>query len=609
MFDFFLITKFNTKPLTNTGYSFLKNGYYKEIDAEEYRKPMENSFVCYLERAAEERNYHKSGDLHIFTYGSLFTNNLHRDKTSEAPRRIYARDVAAFFHQDPWEFYKFIKGSFVIVIHNDKNRETIIVTDRMNVLPLYFCFKDNTLIISSSIRMIMETGIPSNTLNHQALTEQLIFDYVLGSKTFFKDIEAVPPATKLTFSKFGKAEKQYWNVTKLYQENHLSRKDSLEMLAEQLHQNVQLYTSDSEKILVAFTGGYDGRTNVAMLDRSPEDFLCYSFGMAKSKQITIPQGISEKMGLTYRPIPLQQEFEQQYENLANEVVEFSNGTAPIIRANYPYAFKKLKHFSTTALTGLFGSEILRPIHNLGIMMNDYSENIFLSENSEQAFRQTIEAVKNKKYLQDSIIENSADSLYNEINHRFIEKYQSYGKLTGMFFFLLEEGVRKYFMQELQHERPYVTNRFPYFDDDLIDLIYKTPFAGMYNGFMGKSKVKRRNAQLLYAHILRKYKPELGKYEVDRGYNPDDLLKITPINYIYLLKGVIKTKLYLRKHGDDAFKSEVWAKDTIKNTLARKTDAQGIFNSGLESAFNSGSFTNDMLTYTHMISLVKYFDGL
>jgi len=609
MFDFLLKAQLNGGPLKGSVPSFMENNFYKEVSAREYTKTFGNVGVTYLERSETEANYAKASGNHYFVYGSVFTNNEYFITTGHKPAKIEAADIMDLMRQYGKRTVDYIKGSFVLIKVNEKTGEVQLLSDRMNVLPLYYCYKENTLVVSSSVPMIIRTHLPSKEVNNQALVEQLVFDYVLGAKTYFKDIQALPPATIMTFNANGKESEEYWDVTRLYHEELLPRDQSLEMLTDQLHQNVELYTSDTDKILVAFTGGYDGRTNVAMLDRPTPDYLCFSFGMARSKQITIPKYICEKMGINYTPIPLGEDFERQYEALASEVIEFSNGTAPIIRANYPYAFRKLKHFSNTVLTGLFGSEILRPIHNLGIMMNDNSERILLSDNPQAAFEQTMTLMKQKKYLRPELIDQVMDTLWQDIDRRFIKKYESYGNLTGMFFFLLEEGVRKYFMQELQHERPYITNRFPYFDADLVDLIYKTPYAGMYNGFLGKSKVKRRNAQLLYAHILKKYKPQLGKYEVDRGYAPNDMLRMTPFNYMYLLLGVVKTKLYNKKHGDDAFKSEEWAKETIKNTLAGKIDKRGIFDSGLQTGYDNGSFAGDLLTYTHMISLVRYLDGL
>jgi hypothetical protein len=291
--------------------------------------------------------------------------------------------------------------------------------------------------------------------------------------------------------------------------------------------------------------------------------------------------------------------------MRRKAIEFSNGTAPVNRANYPYAYKILREFSDTAITGIFGSEILRPIHNLGIMMNNYSEKIFLSGDYKKAIKASLDELKGRKYFKEHIFTDSCEYLIEEFKVRYFDKFKSYDDVIKLFFFLLDEGIRKYFMQELQIERVYITNRFPYFDDDLVDLMYKTPFAGMYNGFLGKSKIKRRRGQLLYAYILNKYMPELSVIELDRGYKPHDLLRMYPINYLYLLKGVIDTKKYLKEKGNDTFRSEKWSFPFMKSLFEKEYIYEDLFSVGFKNNFSNSKYLDEFLKYSHLISLNHY----
>jgi len=314
--------------------------------------------------------------------------------------------------------------------------------------------------------------------------------------------------------------------------------------------------------------------------------------------------ISKKLNLQYQPVYLDEKFEQDYQECSDNAIAFSNGTAPITRANYPYAYKNLQDYSDLVITGLFGSEILRPLHNLGIQINNRSEKIFLGDDYPQAIREAIEEVKKKNYLNPDILSKSADSIIRSFKEDYFDKYQKYDKVTRFFFFIIQEGIRKYFMQEIQIERPWITTRFPYLDDDFVELIYKTQFAGMYNGFLGKSKIKRRKGQLLYAHIIRKYKPEMGDFLLDRGYSSNDLLKPFPFNYLFLAKGVYDTQRYVRKFGNDTFNSQKWTRQAIEKSLA-DNPGSAIFSTGLQRSFDDKTYLKDLLTYAHMVSLKQY----
>ncbi len=610
MFDFFQIIDLKgEKSFNSREFSFLDSYLYNNIDGIEYIKKYDNSVVYYLERFEINNNFYEKDGVNIFLYGTTYTNNLFCDVNGIKAKIIYADIIYDLYKKYSDEVTKYIKGSFVLVIYDENLNEVKIISDRLNVLPLYYYYQNNILIISSSVRMILESGYVDCKFNNIALVQQLLFDYVLGTNTYFKDIFRINNGTIYIFSRVkGKIEKQYWKVEELYNEKLYSKSESIDLLSSQLYENTNLYCMDTDKVLVALTGGFDGRANLALLNRDPSDFLCYSYGMPGSQQIEIPKMIAKKLNINYNPVLLDDKYEREHDYCTLEAIEFSNGNAPILRSNYPYAYKNLRFYSDTIITGLFGSEVMRPLHNLGIMMNDYSEKLFLSKSPEITLKDILNDLISKNYLEKTIVEDCCEELNNYLYTEYFDKYKSVDKILRFFFFIIQEGVRKYFSQEIQIERIYVTTRFPFFDDDFVDLMFKTPFAGMYNGFLGKSKFKRRKGQLLYAYIFKKFKPELGKIILDRGYKPDDLLKPFPINYITIYRGVRKVKLYKSVKGNDTFNSIKWTKNFISDVIYKYKDNTGIFGNGIKDAFESKTYVNDFLKYSHFITLFKYFNS-
>lgn len=606
MFDLYFIKDFSkSKRHKNSNINFSKYDIYKSIKKIEYKNNDDYSSYCILERNEDSSNYYRDNKIQIFIYGSVFTNRKYFNKYQIKPHKVEVNELAKLFNEHSDSLVNYLKGSFVLLIENFYTHHVKIITDALNVLPLYYSFRDNILQISSNTKLILDSGLISEELDELALTEQLIFDYMLEDHYFYKDIRKIENANIYNFSKDGLKIDIYWNVDKLYNKEHFSKKESLELLSSQLKENVELYTADVTKVLVSLTGGFDGRTNLAMLNKEPENYLCYSYGKVGSKQIEVPKLISQKLNINYTPIYLNDEFEHEYIKNAEKVITFSNGTAPISRANYPYAYEKLSSFSDLILTGLFGSEILRPIHRgLGIFTNHYVEELLLNDDFEKAKRNVHDDLLKNNYLSKYILEKNFEEVVESVK-MYQNKYSSYGKQYPYFFFYIQEGIRKYFMQEIQIERPYVTTRFPYFDFDLVELIYKTPYAGMHNGFLGKSKAKRRKGQLLYAHIIKKYNPILGDIVLDRGYKPKDLLRLFPINYGFLALGVYKAKRYNKRFGNDTFDiTGKWQKNTISSILSHKKINE-IFSPQLHQKFISGEYLKDSLRYQHFISLIHF----
>ncbi len=608
MFDYFQIIDFNGNSVPQRDYTFLNNPFYKNITAVEYKREFGNSSAVFLERETCEKNFCSNNGLNVFVFGTVYTNNRFRQISGKSPEIIYAEKILSMYLNSGDSFTEHVKGSFVISIYDEKANSLKVISDRLNVLPLYYFFGDGLLIISSSVRMILETGIPSREINPAAFTEQLIFDFTLGTKTYFRNIFRIDNGSIYVFERGGKTERKYWSVENLYNEKLLPKKESLEMLGTQLRDNLKLYGSDAGKLLVALTGGFDGRANLAMLEKDKEDFLCYSYGMPGSRQVEIPREICSALGFNFSPVLLNADFEAAHDSCALEAVEHSNSCAPVLRANYPYAYKKLNSFSKTIMTGLFGSEVMRPLHNVGIMVNDYSEKLFLSDSPRDTLNEIFEDIKKKNYIDANIIEEGRKETERELFGNFFDRYDDRGKVLRFFFFIIHEGVRKYFSQEIQIERVYVTTRFPFFDDDFVELMYRTPFAGMYNGFLGKSKFKRRKGQLLYAHIYKRFRPELGKIRLDRGYKPDDLLKPFPFNFLSIYRGVKKTAAYKKATGNDTFNSEKWSENLIRDLLNERDDKSGVFGNRLKLKYEDGSYLKDLLKYSHFISIYKYLNS-
>jgi hypothetical protein len=556
MFDIYGIIDFRGKcDLLGIKNPFLKYQYYNDISFKEYVIKTPSAKIFYLERRKTTENHFHEDSKHLLIFGFAFSNKNYELLKGKKPKKLSAREVYDLYESHDNNFIHYIKGSFVIIIYDEKKSNLFCISDQLNVLPIYYAYKNDIFLFSSAIKPILDSNLISHKINKAAITEFAIFDYPLGSKTYYKDITMLDYGEILVVNNKGMKRERYFNVDSLFQGKLMKKDESLIALGEALYNSINLHTSGSKKFLLSLTGGFDGRANLALINRNAEDFLCYSYGMPGSRQITIPMEIARRLKINYKPIYLDKDFEVQYEDCALRSLFYSDGTAPILRANYPYAYKQLKEFSDTAITGLFGSEILRPIYNLGIQFNDNSERLFMGRDFNKDLTYSFEHEKNHGYFKTQLFEDSYEEIRDFIWKNYFLPYKDIDKLTRFFFFFISEGIRKYFMQEIRIERVYVNTRFPYFDFDFVKLMYRTPFAGMYNGAMKRSVIKRRRAQLLYAYIINQYKPILGEIITDRGYKPKDLL--SPIYYLKIMPGYIRTQLYNRRIGNDAFDSERW----------------------------------------------------
>jgi len=607
IFDLFFEFSFNNSRSDFPTYaSFKQENQYAGITSTENCVRLNNGYCTTLNRRNFQDSFIRVGSNYLWIFGYVYTNGHYERKTGKPVEYLRAKKLLRLKNEHPGQWQNLIKGSYVIIDFNENLNLIQAYTDFLNVLPLYYSFNSVNLIISSNTALMLKRSWVDKTPDRLALTMQHLFDYMLGEHYFVKGIRRMENARCYRFGPDGLKKHVYWDIQNLKHDRLLPRRKSLTLLGEQLKKNVNLYANYSDPILVSLTGGFDGRTNVALLEKDPDTYKCYSYGMPGSKQIRVPQKVADHIGINYEPIFLDSDFLNQYKFLSEQASYFSNGTAPVGFADRPYAYSRLNQYSDTIITGLFGSEILRPLHNNKIQVNDQSFAIFLNRDLKEGIKKAIDNL-NDLYFSDFNLHDYEEELYHFFKEHYFNKYHGYDRITRFFFFIIQEGLRKYFSQEISLERVFLTTKFPYFDMDVVEAIYQTTWAGMYNGFLGESKFKRRKGQLLYAHIMKKYCPEIMDIEMDRGYKPKSLLYPFPFNYLAIGLGVIKAKKYMKNAGgNDTFKTKIWAESTL-NQIAGLTSFHVDINLNDKILDESLKMAEQgrYLTYRHMASIKQF----
>ncbi|MEO0129341.1 MAG: hypothetical protein ABIL02_03800 [candidate division WOR-3 bacterium] len=141
--------------------------------------------------------------------------------------------------------------------------------------------------------------------------------------------------------------------------------------SELFKKTVKQYTISPPKKCLSLTGGFDCRAIFSVLEEDTQDFICYSFGIPGSLNISIPEKICRENNINYLPIYLDEDYEKVFDDYALQAIYYSDCLSTFERANYPYAFKKLSEFSPVVITGIFGSELMRTFQNvsIGYMIN------------------------------------------------------------------------------------------------------------------------------------------------------------------------------------------------------------------------------------------------
>ncbi|UCG30863.1 MAG: hypothetical protein JSV53_03030 [candidate division WOR-3 bacterium] len=489
------------------------------------------------------------------------------------------------------DFLKYLRGCFNIVIVDKEKNIYRIINSRFGLRVLYLAKIDGYLLFSSSLRSLMQCPLIDKSINKKAMIEYALFHYPLDNDTFFEEVKTLEPATVLTVEGSRITESRYWNQESLFGKKLLSVEDSIEGADYRLTRAVNRMHAGSARVGVSLTGGFDTRTILSLLDKDRKDILLYSFGKHTSGDMVVPDRISNLLGYDYYPIYLDGDYERcHFDKYAELAVMYSDGRSSIARAHYPYAFEQIGAQVKVVLTGICGSELLRPLSNVGTVI---SENIrVLYTNGVSAIREMLTDGRPLRYFRKPRTRDFSERIEGSVLglKSFNER-----KLTlnqRLYVFILNEVLRKYFGPEIAMESPYVYNRVPFLDYAFVDFIFRTPFCGANFRFFTQNPLDRLRGQQFYAYLIDKHSAELARQVTDRKYSPRDLItksgkiraamayllqhsRRTPSEDYGLVRGI---KMFMSKNGDsiltgnefvnttrilDDFKNGYWTSNLVE----------------------------------------------
>lgn len=471
-----------------------------------------------------------------------------------------------------------IKGNFILLIFDELNQELKVITSRSCHYELYFVKINSIYYLSTSLSSLLAVDKSLGEIDPIALIETGIFDYPLGRKTLYKKIKWLDQGCIYTISERKSEKKEYFSWTNHVKEYNpkLSWKQSYSEIPVVFNNVLSKQLEGKDKIISAITSGFDSRTVLSYLLKSGfKDCLYYSWGKKDQVDVLIPQELALEFGFNYILCDFDDDFQRDYLTSAENAIYFSNARATLRRANHFYYYKVLSQFSRYNFTGLYGSELLRPISTIGHMFNENFLKILLNP-SDTNIHDIIENEKQKGYLNPIYVEQNADSVFDHVKQYISCIKQDLPDYLALYNFTLNSGLMKYFGHEIHGARAYLMTLSPYLDDEFIEFIFQTPVLGLdkiaLDLGLKQSLSHTRRGQLLYLPIINSNCQKLMYSRTGRFYSPSQL--VSPFYPLSILPALLAKRKY--KNSLPMLGSEEWISRFINKNLKTLTLDKGMF---------------------------------
>jgi len=301
----------------------------------------------------------EDGSIHIVYNGEAYNfQTLREDLKSKGHRFKTKSDTEVVLHlyeEKGVECLKELRGMFAFAIWDVRRERLFLARDRVGQKPLFYQYKDNTLLFGSEIKAILEHDSVRRELNLSSLDNYLTYGYTPSPKTMFKNIKKLAPAHYLILDKNGIKIERYWKL-RYSNETKLSFEESKERLYDLLSEATKMRLISDVPLGAFLSGGVDSSCVVALMSKlSSKKVKTFSIGFdeADFDELKYAKEISERFGTEHKELIVKPNALRILPKLAWHYDEPFGDSSCI--PTY-YVSKMTRDFVTVALSGDGGDE-------------------------------------------------------------------------------------------------------------------------------------------------------------------------------------------------------------------------------------------------------------
>jgi asparagine synthase (glutamine-hydrolysing) len=225
------------------------------------------------------------GNLLIVFNGEIY--NFHELKKELIARGCHFKtssdtEVILYLYQEYGEkSFERLNGIFAFAIYDSKKKNIILARDHFGVKPLYYIFRNGTLIFGSEIKSILAYTDSHAEMDYDALHSFLTFRYNPSPQTLFKNIKKLEPGYffKITFE--GQiSHESYWSYTPTVNST-ISENEAIEEYQRLLENAVERQMVSDVPVGLMLSGGVDSAVlGYLMQKNSGEKIKTFTIGFS-----------------------------------------------------------------------------------------------------------------------------------------------------------------------------------------------------------------------------------------------------------------------------------------------------------------------------------------
>lgn len=192
-------------------------------------------------------------------------------------------------------------GMFAIAVWDQRARTLSLIRDRLGEKPLYYGWFGDSFLFGSELKALKCHPAFSNALDHDAISQYLIYNYVPAPRSIYANVSKLPPGCKVTVSQKGDSEPvPYWSLSEGTGTcTALTDDEACSGLEHLLRDAVKRRSIADVPVGAFLSGGIDSSYIVALMQaqrKSPVQTFCVGFEEAGFNEANEAKRVAHLLG-------------------------------------------------------------------------------------------------------------------------------------------------------------------------------------------------------------------------------------------------------------------------------------------------------------------------
>ena len=436
-------------------------------------------------------------------------------------------------------------GMFAFAIWDKSNRTLILARDRYGIKPLYYWTDNNILLFSSEIKSFLIHSSFKAIANREAIFEYFTFQNTFTDKTLFHGVKILQPGSFFKIKCGENKEikvKKYWDFNFNEDCKKKTEKEYIEELDYVLNKAIKSQLVSDVEVGSYLSGGIDSGLITAISSKSFNDFKTFCIGFDLNSASGMELFFDERKKAEY----ISYLYQTEHYEMVLKAGDMERCLPDLIwhledlrlGQSYPnyYASKLASKFVKVCLSGAGGDELFGGYswryYNALNSGNNYMENYY------KFWQRLVPNETLKKMIcpmQNSFNNTNTKKIFNDVFKDLKnDLWEKENYINNMLYFEAKTFLHGLLIIEDKLGMAHgIESRFPFLDNDLVDLAMKIPIKFKLKNissnfkinknkvYQGKNCKRTKDGKIILRKVFNKYVPSKTINLEKQGFSGPD----------------------------------------------------------------------------------------